>query len=228
MSFFPVFWKLLIQFQKQFHLWLSSPAVTNSLSMHQHHNTTSGQGITSSAGGEFTFLFTLSHHLLTEKQILLSNKWVTNMFPFREMTKLQYSTDYSRALNERGVGGQLSPPLVKLFANGMSKWTGAIFGILDVLLSMPKNSHTGQHKCQKQESLSWSRRQRGVTNHPQTRKQTGYDGPLNLLTFNLQMSTLWIIMLGCWSTNKKYLTVRVCVYWSNSECVIRILKKTDV
>lgn len=48
-------------------------------------STTSGQGITSSAGGEFTFLFTLSHHLLTEKQILLSNKWVTNMFPFREI-----------------------------------------------------------------------------------------------------------------------------------------------
>lgn len=126
-------------------------------------------------------------------------------------------------------GERLSPPLVKLFANGMSKWTGAIFGILDVLLSMPKNSHTGQHKCQKQESLSWSRRQRGVTNHPQTRKQTGYDGSLNLLTFNLQMSTLWIIMLGCWTTNKKYLTVRACVYWSNSVvCAIRILKKTDV
>lgn len=47
---------------------------------------------------------------------------------------------------------QHSPPLVKLFENGMSKWTGAIFGILDVLLSLPGDKtftkHTGrQHKC---------------------------------------------------------------------------------
>ena len=39
-----------------------------------------------------------------------------------------------------------SPPLVKLFENGRSKWTGAIFGILEVLLSLPedKNIHTTQ------------------------------------------------------------------------------------
>lgn len=38
-----------------------------------------------------------------------------------------------------------SPPLVKLFENGMSKWTGAIFGILDILLSLPgKHSHSTQ------------------------------------------------------------------------------------
>lgn len=30
-----------------------------------------------------------------------------------------------------------SPPLVKLLENGMSKWTGVIFDILDVLLSVP-------------------------------------------------------------------------------------------
>lgn len=57
--------------------------------------------------------------------------------------------------------GKHSPPLVKLFENGMSKWTGVIFGILDVLLSMPKKSRTEQHKCQKQESGSGSRRQEG-------------------------------------------------------------------
>lgn len=34
-------------------------------------------------------------------------------------------------------GRDTSPPLVKLLENGMSKWTGVIFGILDVLLSVP-------------------------------------------------------------------------------------------
>lgn len=80
------------------------------------------------------------------------------MLPSREMMRLKYSTDYGRAPRHlwycpvhpapgrkahgtmsEYTGGQHSPPRVKLFANGMSKWTGAIFGILDVLLSMPKN-----------------------------------------------------------------------------------------
>lgn len=94
------------------------------------------------------------------------------MFPFGEMMKLKYS-NHSRARNNyfpwqptpgrkvRDKRGKHSPPLVKLFENGMSKWTGAIFGILDVLLSMPKNSHTEQHECQKQEGVSGSRRQEG-------------------------------------------------------------------
>lgn len=48
---------------------------------------------------------------------------------------------------------QHSPPLVKLFENGMSKWTGAIFGILDVLLSLPGDKtftqYTGRYnECQ--------------------------------------------------------------------------------
>lgn len=38
-----------------------------------------------------------------------------------------------------------SPPLVKLFENGMSKWTGAIFGILD-LLSLPEDKTFTQSK----------------------------------------------------------------------------------
>ena len=41
-----------------------------------------------------------------------------------------------------------SPPLVKLFEKGISKWTGAIFGILDVRLSLPEHTtymHTHTH-----------------------------------------------------------------------------------
>lgn len=51
----------------------------------------------------------------------------------------------------------------------MSKWTGAIFGILDVLLSMPKNGDRNRKVYRDHETG-------GATNHPQTRKQTGHDG----------------------------------------------------
>lgn len=135
-------------------------------------NTTSGQGRTRSAG-EFTFQLKLSHQLRTEKQISLSNKWVTNVSLWgddeAEILELQSRTHQlcyfplqptpGRKVCDKH--GKHSPPLVKLFENGMSKWTGAIFGILDVLLSMPKKSRTEQHKCQKQESGSGSRRQEG-------------------------------------------------------------------
>lgn len=39
--------------------------------------------------------------------------------------------------------GEHSPPLVKLLEKGRSKWTGVIFGNLDVLLSLPEDKHTG-------------------------------------------------------------------------------------
>lgn len=46
--------------------------------------------------------------------------------------------------------GKHSPPLVKLFENGRSKWTGAIFGILDVLLSLPEGKTVTAHGMLKQ------------------------------------------------------------------------------
>lgn len=109
-----------------------------------------------------------------------------------------------------GKRGQHSPPLVKLFENGMSKWTGAIFGILDVLLSMPKKLHTGHHSVRNRK-VDQDDEDRRVTNHPQTRKQTGYKSSLNLSTFNLQMLTIWIIMFDGWITNNKDLPMSVCL-----------------
>lgn len=37
-----------------------------------------------------------------------------------------------------------APPLVKLFENGISKWTGAIFDNRDVLLSLPEGERMMQ------------------------------------------------------------------------------------
>lgn len=44
-----------------------------------------------------------------------------------------------------GNGETNSPPRVKLLENGISKWTGAIFDILDVFLSLPEGERSAQN-----------------------------------------------------------------------------------
>lgn len=164
-------------------------------------NTTSGQSITSSAG-EFTF-------------------------QFYSCARNNYGISH---YNQRQEGrctthGQHSPPLVKLFENGMSKWTGAIFGILDVLLSMPKNSHTGQCVSETGKFIRITK----TGGWQIIRKQENKQDIKVLLTFQHSTFKCSHYESLCLMVESQIsICLWVCVYWFNSICVIRIWKKIDV
>lgn len=132
------------------------------------------------------------------------------------MIRLKYSTDHGHAPQHlwyfpvhpapgrkahdtmsKQTGGQHSPPRVKLFANGMSKWTGAIFGILDVLLSMPKKKKITHGTARVSETGKFI----GTTG------QEGDESPANKKTNRTRR-----FRLGGGTTNNTNPSVRVCVF----------------